>query len=86
MKVEIYTRETCMFCKKAKAWFEEHNIPYEEHDVTSAADFAAMKERIPDATTVPQIVIDGHVIGGWDTLKAYEKPILDKLRTVHPAS
>jgi len=86
MKVEIYTKQTCMFCTKAKEWFKEHNIPYEEHDVSASADFKAMQERVPGAKTVPQIIIDGHVIGGYDTLKEYEKPILSKLRTAYPAA
>ncbi len=85
MKVEIYTKTTCMFCDKAKAWFKEHGIPYQEHDAGTTQGFAAMQERVPGAKTVPQIVIDGHVIGGWDVLKAHEEPILKKLRTVHPA-
>lgn len=84
MKVEIYTRNTCMFCTKAKTWFKEHNIPYDEIDVSATADFSAMKEKL-GATTVPQILIDGHLIGGYDTLMDYEKPILDKLRAVYPA-
>lgn len=84
MKVQIYTRETCMFCQKAKAWFAEHNVPYEEMDVSATGDFTAMKEKL-GATTVPQILIDGHLIGGYDTLKEYEKPILEKLRTAYPA-
>lgn len=85
MKVEIYTKETCMFCHKAKAWFAEHNIPYEEKDVGTTAAFSAMQERVPGAKTVPQILIDGHIIGGWDNLSAYAEPILKKLRTAYPA-
>lgn len=84
MKVQIYSRQTCMFCQKAKAWFAEHNIPYEEIDVTGATEFSAMKETF-NVTTVPQILIDGHLIGGYDNLKQYEAPILEKLRTVYPA-
>jgi glutaredoxin len=44
-----------------------------------------MQDRIPGAKTVPQIIIDGNVIGGWDNLSAYAEPILTKLRTVYPA-
>jgi glutaredoxin len=84
MKVEIYTKTTCMFCQKAKAWFAEHGIPYEEIDVSSVKAFAAMQERVPGAKTVPQILIDGHVIGGYDVLKEHETPILRKLRTAYP--
>lgn len=85
MKVQIYTRSTCMFCTKAKAWFAEHNIPYEELDVSAADAFTVMKEKL-NVTTVPQIIIDGHLIGGYDTLKEYEAPILEKLRKAYPAA
>ncbi|GAA0592385.1 glutaredoxin domain-containing protein [Caenispirillum bisanense] len=84
MAIEIYTKQTCMYCQKAKAWFKEHNIPYEEIDVSAAADFTRMKDRLPDARTVPQILIDGHLIGGYDNLMEYEKPILEKLLAMYP--
>jgi glutaredoxin len=83
MAIQIYTKTTCMFCQKAKAWFQEHNLPYEEIDVSAPADFSAMKEKF-DVATVPQILIDGHLIGGYDNLKQYEEPLLEKLKTQYP--
>ena len=84
MGVQIYTKDNCIFCKKAKAWFSENDVPFEEIDCSTVSAFAAMKERIPGATTVPQIIIDGHVIGGWDVLEAHQEPILKKLRWSGP--
>lgn len=85
--VEIYTKTTCTFCAKAKAWFQEHDIAYVEHDVSTADAFTEMKRRLPEARTVPQILMDGHLIGGYDTLMQYEKPILERLRgTTAPAA
>jgi len=78
--VEIYTKNTCSFCAKAKAWFKTHEISYEEHDVSTAAKFSEMKTRLPEARTVPQILMDGHLIGGYDTLMQYEEPILARLK------
>lgn len=86
MKVEIYTKTTCVFCQRAKAWMAEHGIPYSEIDVSASADFAKMKETLDGAVTVPQIIIDGNLIGGYDTLKEYEAPILKKLRVAYPAA
>ncbi|WP_299439559.1 glutaredoxin domain-containing protein [uncultured Rhodospira sp.] len=77
--VEVYTKSNCTFCAKAKTWFQDHGIAYTEHDVSSAAAFSEMKQRLPEARTVPQILMDGHLIGGYDTLKEYEKPLLSKL-------
>ena len=31
--VEIYTKDNCMYCQKAKALLSMHKIPYTEHDV-----------------------------------------------------
>jgi len=85
MGVQIYTKDNCVFCKKAKAWFDANKIPYEEIDCSSVSAFGEMKAKIPGATTVPQILIDGHVIGGWDVLEAHQDPILKKLRQTYPA-
>ncbi len=80
MAVEIFTKTDCMFCKKAKTLFNEQSIPFEEIDCSTAPKFKAMQERIPGAKTVPQIIIDGHLIGGFDVLDAHKDAILAKLK------
>lgn len=80
MAVEIYTKDNCMFCKKAKALFDEHGIAYTEIDASTVQTFKEMQERVPGAKTVPQIIIDGHLIGGFDVLDAHKEPILEKLK------
>jgi glutaredoxin len=85
VSVEVYTKSNCTFCAKAKAWLQEHGVAYTEHDVSTAAAFSEMKQRLPDARTVPQILMDGHLIGGYDTLMQYEQPILAKLKAANAA-
>lgn len=80
MSVEIFTKDNCMFCKKAKALFTENEIPFEEIDASTVDRFKAMQERIPGAKTVPQIIIDGHLIGGFDVLDTYKDQIIAKLK------
>lgn len=80
MAVEIYTKDSCMFCQKAKALFQENDVSYDEYDVSSVAKFKKMQERIPNAKTVPQILIDGHLIGGFDVLDAHKDAIFSKLK------
>ncbi|WP_077614796.1 transcriptional regulator SpxA [Caenibacillus caldisaponilyticus] len=31
--VTLYTSPSCTSCRKAKAWLEEHNIPYRERNI-----------------------------------------------------
>ncbi|SCA58299.1 Glutaredoxin-1 [Candidatus Terasakiella magnetica] len=80
MAVEIYTKESCIFCQKAKALFQDYNVPYIEYDVSTVAKFKDMQERITAAKTVPQIIIDDHLIGGFDVLDAHKEAIFTKLK------
>mgnify|MGYP006439437601 CR=1 FL=1 len=67
MKVEIYSKPTCLFCNKAKEWFKQNNIDYVEKDITINENKQELKEKI-DFKTVPQIFIDDEYIGGYDDL------------------
>jgi Arsenate reductase and related proteins, glutaredoxin family len=33
--VTIYTSPSCTSCRKAKAWLEQHDIPYKERNIYS---------------------------------------------------
>lgn len=33
--VTLYTSSSCTSCRKARAWLEEHNIPFEERNIFS---------------------------------------------------
>ena len=35
--IKIYTSPSCSSCRKVKQWFDEQNIPYEEHNIFAAA-------------------------------------------------
>ena len=64
-KVKIYSTPTCPFCKKAKAFFKEHNIEYE--DVNVAGDEKARDEMIEKSgqMSVPVIEIGDKIIIGF---------------------
>ena len=67
-KVEIYTSNTCTYCHQAKEYFQENNIEYIEHNVSTDIESrkALMKKGI---MSVPLIVIDGEDIVGFDEEK-----------------
>jgi glutaredoxin 3 len=72
-KVEIYTKWGCGFCVRAKALLEAKGVAFEEYAVTMGGPKKAeMLERVPGAMTVPQILIDGQIVGGCDDLFALE--------------
>ena len=65
-KIIIYTTPTCVYCKMTKDFFKEHNVAYEERDVST--DTKAQEEMIAKSNQlgVPVIDIDGQVTVGFD--------------------
>ena len=72
-KVEIYTKDYCPFCHRAKALLAAKGVRFEEYEITS--DAARQREMIERSGrfTVPQIFIDGHHVGGSDDLDAADR-------------
>ena len=71
VKVEIYTRAGCSFCRRAKRVLEGKGVMFVELRVDeSEAALAAMIERSNGRRTVPQIFIDGGHVGGMDAMQA----------------
>lgn len=70
MQVEIFTKPDCFWCERAKEFLASQSIPFYTWDVGPGRD--AMKRTllrlVPDATTVPQIFIDGEHVGGYEEL------------------
>ncbi|WP_174802480.1 glutaredoxin 3 [Martelella limonii] len=71
--VDIYTRDFCGFCARAKALLDKKGAAYTEFNATETPDVrATMIERAGGKSTFPQIFIDGRHIGGCDDLYALE--------------
>ena len=80
MKADIYSKDTCPYCDRAKELLTKLNIPYDEYTISTGmgesvarsnqyfVTRAQLLERLPTAKTVPQIWIDGTHIGGFDDL------------------
>lgn len=80
--VVVYTMERCPHCKKAKALLTELGVEFEEVVLTEDDEQAwGELEKNTGGKTVPQIVIGGTVVGGYDDLRAlYESgQLLGKL-------
>ena len=70
MSVIIYSTPTCPYCKTAKAYFKEHNVPYTEKDVSSdVAAQAEMTKKSGGFIGVPVIDFNGTIIQGFDKPK-----------------
>lgn len=72
MKVEIYSRNLCGYCTAAKRLLDQHDISYIEYMIDESVSYRQkLFEQVPDARTVPQIIIDSKVIGGFTELREW---------------
>jgi glutaredoxin-like protein len=69
-QVAILTREGCSFCAKAKAQLAEAGFDYAESPLPHTIRTMALGA-IAHAQTVPQVFVNGELIGGNEALEAY---------------
>ena len=68
-RVEIYTKDWCPYCVRAKRLLAEKGIQVVEYAVDRGGEARSeMIQRAKGRSTVPQIFIDGKHIGGCDDL------------------
>lgn len=73
-KVEIYTKMFCPYCVRAKRLLDQKGVDFQEYDITMGGpQRAEMIQRADGRSTVPQIFIDDHHVGGSDDLAALER-------------
>ncbi|QEE37068.1 glutaredoxin 3 [Octadecabacter sp. SW4] len=73
-QVEIYTTPFCGYCHAAKRLLNSKGVSFIEVDVMANPDRKAeMIQRANGGRTVPQIFIDGELVGGSDELHALER-------------
>ena len=72
--IKIYSTKMCPFCFAAKTLLKRKGASYEEVDVTfDSTKRSKMSELAGGATSVPQIWIGDHHVGGSDELAALER-------------
>ena len=68
--VTVFSREGCPYCVKAKEMLRDAGLDYEE--LVLNRDFTEGTIRaVSGASTVPQVFINGELIGGSEALEAY---------------
>ena len=72
MKVEIYTKDQCIWCDRAKGLLNAHSIDFEEFDLSYDVDRINFYKNLGDIVkTVPQVFVDDKRIGGYHDLKEW---------------
>jgi glutaredoxin 3 len=72
--VDIYTRDFCGYCTRAKRLLEKKGVDYVEHNASiDPSKRDEMIVRSGGRRTFPQIFIGGLHVGGSDELVAFER-------------
>ncbi|VWX61126.1 Glutathione amide-dependent peroxidase [Burkholderiales bacterium 8X] len=69
-QIALLTRQGCQFCTKAKKLLDEAGITYAEVDLPHTVRTRALGA-IAKAKTVPQLFVNGELIGGSDAVEAW---------------
>lgn len=67
-EVVMYGTATCPYCAAARTLLDRKSVEYTEISVANDSDKRARMEKLSGGRTVPQIIIDGEPIGGFDEL------------------
>jgi len=71
-EIIVWSRDNCPYCVKAKNLLDIQDLKYEERNISEGVwTREQLLEACPGARTVPQIVINNTVIGGYDQLEVY---------------
>jgi len=68
--IEIYTKDWCPFCHRAKALLRSENLSFKEIDVTIDTEREREMALRSGRRSVPQVFIGTRHVGGFDDLSA----------------
>jgi glutaredoxin len=69
--INIYGKQNCNWCDRAKATLTERSIPFSYYSVGEDVGIDFILEKFPGVKTVPIVEINGKHIGGYEDLKQY---------------
>ena len=73
MKATIWSKYNCPYCDQAKALLQQKGYTIEERKIGDGYTREELLEAVPTARTVPQIFIEGELVGGFTELQKYIK-------------
>ena len=80
-KIEIYTKNACIFCDRAKEVFKSKNLKFFEYNIYTNPEYLdELLKRSNGLKKMPQIFINNQHIGGFDKLQLLiDKGLFDKM-------
>ena len=69
MTAVLWSKYFCPYCDQAKALLKSKGIQFEEKKIGDGYTKEELLEAVPTAKSVPQIFLDGNLVGGFTELK-----------------
>ena len=69
MKAIVWSKYHCPYCDQAKALLTSKGIQFEEKKIGDGYTKEELLEAVPNARSVPQIFLDGELVGGFTELR-----------------
>lgn len=67
----VWSKPACPYCDQAKSLLALRGISYEERKIGDGWMREDLLEAVPTARSVPQILVDGELVGGFTELKKF---------------
>lgn len=72
MKAIVWSKTPCPYCDQAKNLLKLRGIEFEERNITDGNwTKEQLLESVPNARTVPQIIVNGQLVGGFRELQQH---------------
>lgn len=71
MKAVVWSKNMCPYCDQAKNLLKSKGIEFEERNINKEWTKEQLLEAVPTARTLPQIFLDGELIGGFTELRKH---------------
>jgi glutaredoxin len=69
MTAIVWSKYHCPYCDQAKALLTSKGIQFEEKKIGDGYTKEELLEAVPTARTLPQIFLDGELVGGFTELR-----------------
>lgn len=70
MNVIVWSKDDCGYCVMAKNLLKQKGYEYEERNISGGSwSKDDLLKEVPSARTLPQILIDGVLVGGYTELR-----------------
>lgn len=71
MTIIVWSKDNCGYCVQAKNLLQQRGLNYEERNISNGSwSKEDLLKDVPTAKTLPQIIMDGELVGGFAELRA----------------